>query len=517
MTEPIVETTYGKVRGSTAHGIHSFKGIPYGAPTGGRNRFMPPEPPEPWSGIRDTTEYGPSCPQIAGGDGAGYFAKVLGPISRPPEKRVDEDCLYLNIWTPGADASARRPVMFYLHGGAFTVYSGALAVADGTAQARDNDVVVVTMNHRLGILGYLHLGEIAGDRYTDSGNVGVLDLLLALRWVHDNIAAFGGDPANVMIFGCSGGGLKVSALLAMPQAEGLFHRAVVQSGAVSYFDEVERATARAGDVLEELSLAPDQVEKLYDIPVERLIEVQTALQNRRGGRPASSGEFGFSPHIDGRIFPLQPGEALASGASSDIPLIIGSTREEMTRMMPSLDPINDQTLRDRLLPRLGNHTDEVISVYRASAPDSPSIDLLVWILTDQLFRLSTLKMAERKLSGGSAPVYLYLLTWPSPAMDGKAKAIHSMCNSLVMNNPGSDVVTDYPDARPLAEKMSATWAAFARSGNPDNSRLPKWPKYSLDEQATMIFDKECRVENDPYSDRRLVWSGIPTGEELFAK
>ena len=405
--------------------------------------------------------------------------------------------------------------MVWLHGGAFTVFSGSQPVGDGTAQARDNDVVVVTLNHRLGILGYLHLGDMAGGAYATSGNAGLLDLVFALTWISDNISAFGGDPDNVMIFGCSGGGLKVSALLAMPAARGLFHRAVIQSGPGLRFDSVERAGDRAKEALAVLGLDPDRVEDLHSLPVDRLIEAQVALVHRAGGRPGTSGDFGFSPHIDGDVLPTQPGEAIATGASGNIPLIIGTTREEVTRLLPSLEPIDDETLHQHLRPRLADRTDEVITTYRETSPTASNFDIFCWILTDQLFRATSIKMAELKIAGGTAPVYMYFLTWPSPAMEGKAKAIHSMCNALVMNNPEADVVTNYPSAQSVAESMSTAWAAFARSGDPNAPGLPAWPAYSTSRRATMIFDEACRVEDDPDTARRLAWAGLPLADEIY--
>jgi para-nitrobenzyl esterase len=513
---PIADTASGRVRGRTDGSVRVFKGIRYGGTASGGSRFMAPTQPAPWLGVCDASAYGPSCPQMSGGDRS-YFARVLGDSARQTEASTQEDCLFLNVWAPDSTPDGQlRPVMVWLHGGAFTAGSGSQRVYDGRALVRRGNVVVVTLNHRLGVLGYLHLGEIGGSMYASSGNAGMLDIVAALRWVRDNIASFGGDPGNVTIFGVSGGGLKVSALLAMPQAEGLFHRAAIQSGPGLRFESPAPATARAHAIIRELGLTPEHVASLHDLPVDMLIGAQTALVERAGGRPATSGELGFSPHIDGCVIPTQPGDALAAGASSRVPLLIGCTREEYTRLLPSLEPMTFADLHARLAPRLGAEAHQIIAAYRDTAPEASALDLLIWILTDQMSRLPTIKLAERKLSGGTSPVYMYLLTWPSPALDGRAKAAHSLCTPLVFDNTHADPLTaPYPSSRALAARMSAAWAAFAHNGNPNHPGLPEWPSYSADGRATMIFDDQCEVQSDPMADRRAAWRHAATGGDVF--
>src|SRR5882672_8776015 len=321
LTAPI-ETNSGRVRGAVEAGISVFKGIPYGAPTGGANRFMPPRLPAPWSGVRDVLAYAGHSPQWqAGPTRRPGMATFLGPADNTP---VGEDCLTLNLWTPGLDNTARRPVMVWLHGGAFHFGSGNRAVTAGGNLARRGDVVVVSVNHRLNIFGHFPLADLGGERYAHSGNAGMLDLVAALEWVRDNIEGFGGDPSNVTIFGESGGGGKVSVLLAMPAARGLFHRAVIQSGATIRVSTRERADALAAAVLKELGLGHEQCDRLQSVPVEQLAAAIAPASRRVGPRRLPLlDRYDFGPVADGSDLPTQPFDPAAPAIADDIPLLIG--------------------------------------------------------------------------------------------------------------------------------------------------------------------------------------------------
>src|SRR5437588_132257 len=400
-------TTTGTIRGRHADGVTVFKGIPYAAPPVGENRFRVPQPPTPWGGVRDALDYGPSAPQ---------------PTQRPPgwsqEKATSEDCLYLNVWTPALD-DAKRPVMVWFHGGLYSIGSGSWPVYDGAALARRGDVVVVTVNHRLGPLGYLHLADIGGTAYASSGNAGMLDLVASLEWVRDNIGAFGGDPSNVTIFGESGGGAKVSTLLAMPTARGLFHRAAIQSGPGLRAQEPEEAADRAARLLSELGVAPGEgaLAALQAMPAQRLVAAQQAIFPRSSaagaGAPGGAGGRmpGLGPVRDGSILPAHPYAALADGTAADVPVLIGRNRDEATMFMAA-DPVLaqpdelDETGLRRRLSGLGPKAEELLAGYRKARPEATPLDLLIAIRTDAFMGRGTAVFGGQKRKGGPTPVLM---------------------------------------------------------------------------------------------------------------
>ena len=513
MSEPIVATAAGRVRGQTTDGIHAFKGIPYGGDTGGSARFRPP-PPVPWAGVRDALEPGPACLQIGRESREALVpGSTLGPMS--------EDCLTLNVWTPGLNDGGRRPVLLWLHGGGF--HSGKAIgwpCHDGASLARRGDAVVVSVNHRLGVLGYLHLGDLAPDEFAYSGNAGMLDIVAALAWVRDHIAAFGGDAGNVTIFGESGGGGKVSYLLGMPPAKGLFHRAVIESGPRLRATERAEATATAEELLAELGLDRARVSELQALPFERLVAAQGAISKRRGELTAGRG--GMFPVIDPEVLPAHPFDPVGSSLSADVPLLIGTNKDEMTFMLrddPEFPHFSEESLARRLPLMLSDRPDRIrpvppegvahlLDTYRRLRPAATPTDLAVGIWSDAM-RIASIRLAEAKLAGGGAPVYMYQFTWESPALGGVLKSCHTLEMPFVFDNVAEPfpLIGDGPERHALAARLSGAWLAFARSGDPGHEGLPPWPAYDMATRATMRFDAACEVVNDPGGDERRAWEG----------
>lgn len=487
----VVRTTAGQVRGLlTPNKVSAFYGIPYGASTAGNMRFMPPAKAAPWSGVREVTVYGPRSPQ-------GPSALIPEDAAEDRREPAGEDCLCLNVWTP-ATGSGHRPVMVWLHGGGYSQGSAAFTIYDGANLACRHDVVVVTVNHRLNVFGFLYLAQLGGEKYADSGNAGMLDIVAALEWVRDNIAAFGGDPQNVTIFGQSGGGGKVSTLMAMPAAQGLFHRAVVESAAAIQGVSKEQATATAAAFLTNLGLNSSQVDQLQNLPVDQLVKAT-------GSGPG----FRLGPVVDGRALPRNPFDPDAPEVSASVPLLIGSVETEVTfnRGTP-LDPMDDATLHMRVKQILHGAddatVDHLISVYRTGRPNISNIDLYLILASDATFRAGMLTEAERKADQGKAPVYMYYFTWRSPVRDGKLRSFHTLEIPFVFSNVdlGTAMNGSMQDRYPLEDKMSSAWANFARTGNPSCKALPNWPAFDTKQRATMIFNNECQVMNDPYGAER---------------
>ena len=490
----LVRTPNGDLRGRVEDGVCCFLGIAYGEDTS-RRRFRPAEPARSWSGLRDALEFGDQCLQPPSPDvellSAGWNHPSAG----------SENCLNLNLWTPAIGDGGRRPVMVNMHGGGWTVGSGNSAGRSGASFAGRHDIVRVNVNHRLGLFGYSNMAGRLGPDYADSGTVGIQDIVLALRWVRDNIAAFGGDPDNVTIFGVSGGGAKVSTLMAMPAAKGLFHRASVESGPMLTAVPSEAAASAAERLLAALDIRPEEAESVLSLTGEQLLAGYMRLHPDGGLLTA-----GFGPVVGGESLPRHPFEPSAPEESSDVPLLIGTTATEMSIFAeliggPAFDLTwegLDQRLSSAPMPGLTLPAATVISEMRRSMPEATPAKVLFALATEAVFRRGTIIQAERA-ARRPAPVYMWLITWETPVDGGKWGSPHGLSVPLIMDtvlNVRSMFGPDLSEPLELSDIMSSAWARFARTGVPSDPRIPRWPPYDADRRETMVFDTGCHVVSD---------------------
>jgi para-nitrobenzyl esterase len=510
---PIVETIDGKLRGSVIDGVAAFRGVPYGASTAGANRFMPPRPVQPWAGVRDALDYAGQAPQARlGPPPRTEMVDFSGPPDGSPET---EDCLTLNVWTPAVDSAARRPVMVWLHGGAFSYGSSNSLRLQGMRLCKRGDVVLVTVNQRLNIFGHLDLSQFGGADYAASGNAGTLDMIAALQWVRDNIAQFGGDPGCVTIFGESGGGGKVSTLLAMPSARGLFHRAIVQSGAAVRLRTPDRAAALTEAVLRDLGLTRAALAELHTVPMRRLLAAIGPAQQAIGASAwPLLDRYPFGPVVDGTLLPRQPFDPDVTPVSADIPLIIGDCTHEASLFLAHDDAVWHRTLTEaelhaRVAAVAGAQADRVVATYRRLMPDASPAERLIATLTDCNFRIRSLLMAERRARQGGAGVWMYSFAWRTPLFDGRLGAPHAIDVPFTFDTLEFTNATDRSaGAHALAAAMSGAWAAFARTGEAGGASLPAWPVYTAAQRETMVLDGDCRVVRDPGAETRVLWEEV---------
>ena len=511
---PIVETRSGKLRGQVVGGAAEFLGIPYAKPPVGERRFRAPEPPEPWSGVRDASVTGASAPQPQRGSLVTLFAGYL-------QKNISEDCLYLNVWTPPSaiadDARGQgqhRPVMVWLHGGAFIISSGSSFLYRGHSLVRRGDVVVVTVNYRLGALGFLDLQALgAVDDGTAGANFGIRDQIAAVEWVRDNIAAFGGDPDNVTLFGESAGAMSIGTLLGSPRAAGLFHKVILQSGAANNVSEPERAASRGRLFLDAVGLgdtaADDLLPALRELPIDTLVDAQMAATSRE---PPKAGQLSWQPSIDGDVVPGQPLAAIRAGEARDIEMLIGTTREEwklFTAAMPKLRWMGRRELEKRVTALLRHHAlddeavREALAVYRRKSP----FDSLIALRSDEVFRIPAIRLAEAHAEHQPA-TYKYLFELPAPSMPKALGSCHALDLAFVFGTQRHPAMLPLflgsrPAAR-LSRQMQDLWINFARDGVPSTDGVD-WPAYDADRRATLRLGRELRIEAAPLDDERRFW------------
>jgi para-nitrobenzyl esterase len=501
-----VATTTGKVRGTVEDKVQAFKGVPYAASTAGANRFMPPVKRASWTGERDCFQLGLRAPQLS----SSFHGQVPPEFeSMDRDEPMGEDCLVLNIWTPSVGAGQKRPVMVWLHGGGYTSGSGGFVCYDGTQLAKKHDVVAISLNHRLTAFGYLYLAEVGGEKYAHSSNLGNLDIIAALEWIRDNIAAFGGDPGNVTIYGQSGGAGKVSSLMAMPAAKGLFHRAIVQSGAAVKGVSRDAAHKSTETFLAKLNLKPDQVDQLQTLSVDQLLAATTPA-----GMPGPPG-LALAPVVDGLSLPTDPFDPVASEVSAGIPLLIGTVEDEVA-FFPNqiLDPIDDASLHAHVKQIVRNastdQVDKLIAAYRAGRPSASNTDLFLVIASDATFRAGVLTEADRKAVQGKGAVYQYYFTWKSPVRDGKLRAFHTIEIPFVFDNvdAAKSMTGSGEDRYALAETMSSAWVSFARTGNPNTKLAPRWDAFDTTKRAVMVINDEWKLVNDPHGEEQRLLHSI---------
>ena len=489
----IAETGQGRIRGARRDGIFSFRGVPYGATTAAGNRFMPPAPPPTWRGTRDALGYGHQAPQD-NRDRAPEIEWI-----RPTEP-TGEDCLVLNVFTPGLNDGGNRPVMVYLHGGAYAYGGGSAAGIDGTNLAKAGDVVVVTVNHRLNTFGYTYLGDRGDSRFASAGNAGMLDMVAALRWVRDNASAFGGDAGNVTIFGQSGGGSKVAVLMTMPIAKGLFHKAIMQSSSSHLrLSTMQTAGHAAHCLFDALGIPAGDPAPLQQVPADSLLAAYKKAVAACGGNDS------FRPVVDGNLIRSDPFDPLEPGFADDIPLLIGSCETERSFYDVTADPkslpMTEEQLQAAVKRFMGvddGAAATLIADYRTRRDGIAQRDLYNVLCSDHMYRRNTVEAANRKAARGKAPVWLYEFTWKVPARGGSLKSPHTMCIPFVFGTTraAEPFTGTGPRQDALTRKTMGAWIAFARSGNPNHAGLPHWDAWSAATRPAMVFDDNCRIERD---------------------
>jgi para-nitrobenzyl esterase len=509
--EPVVKTSTGALKGATSEGIVVFRGIPFAKPPTGALRFRPPQPLERWDGVRDATAFGPTSLQVPNELLDSFFG-------RPKPQPMDEDCLYLNVWTPKPDG-ARRPVMVWIHGGGFTIGAGSQPFYDGTALA-SRDAVVVTINYRLGALGFLRVESVSGGGDEALTNFGMLDQIAALEWVRDEIAAFGGDPENVTIFGESAGGMSVGCLMASPLARGLFHKAILQSGAAHTALTLQQAEQNASEFLQTLGAGRGDAETLRSFPASEIIAAQASLEAADRERTGAGEYLGlrYQPVIDGLFLESMPIDAITGGNAKDVAVLIGTNCDEwklFAAASPNMRQMGEESAVRRLSRLCGDDSERaraMLETYREARGGRGELtepyELFSAAMTDWMFRIPADRLAEAQ-SRRQEKVFAYRFDWPSPLGEGLLGACHALDIPFVFgtHHLGRMLLGSGPKADGLAKTMGDAWVALARNGDPSTKGL-SWPPFDPTRRRTMILDGERRVEELPREQERCCWEGL---------
>ncbi|MCD7977074.1 MAG: carboxylesterase family protein [Tannerellaceae bacterium] len=498
----IADTAYGKVKGYIKQGIYTFLGIPYGADTSGKNRFMPPQPPEPWQGVRPTVFYGPSAPQEIYSRASTSYGMF---VDHWNYDELSEDCLCLNIWTPEANDANKRPVIVWLHGGGYSRGNGIEQDSyHGENIARYGNVVFCSVNHRLGAIGFTDLSAVGGEKYRDSGNAGLLDMVAALQWVHRNIAGFGGDPGNVTIMGQSGGGGKVCLLATMPETKGLIHKGVALSGSAVSGNNKKYSEQLGSYILKEAGLSPSQVDQLQEIPWENYLQIahRAAAQMEREVGDSGMRRGSFGPVADGIHLPQEPFFSDRTGRMPDIPMLFCTTFHEQSpsRTNAALEEITLQGVTEEIRKQYGDRAEMIVKAYTKAFPQVKPIEILCLIQSN---RLAVIETATAKLQQTS-PVYMAWFGWCPPLFDHRIRAFHCLDISFWFMNTDRMYTHTGGGARPrtLSQKMADALLAFVRTGDPNCEALPNWPVYTAAKGETMILNDPCEVQEDPDREAR---------------
>jgi para-nitrobenzyl esterase len=525
-TAAVVSTTGGQIKGTVIQGVSGYLGIPYGAPPVGALRFKPPQKRPPWRGVRDGAYYGYRSIQTVGGAIPEGLTLPPPATTRPPSLTQipaswadpasnvpqSEDCLYLDVWTANPGGTAKKPVIVWLHGGGFAGGAGSDPVYCGVNFVNRGDVVLVNITHRLNVFGYLHLDELLGEEYAGSGNAGILDLVAALEWVRDNIGEFGGDPGNVTIAGESGGGAKVSAVLAMPAASGLFHKAIVMSGSALSFQRPEQATELARAIAIEAGVE-GRWDELVSLDARKLFDASVAAQRQAattGRRPGA--RQGLVPVVDGHFLPRDPFTPDAPTISANVPLLVGTTKDEAALALgynPKLFEMSEEDMRKSVVAMTGDRVDEALAIYHKLRPNQAPVYTYVDASTGANARYNAYEMADRKAAQDEAPVWVYMVTWQEAGAKAKFRSRHAIDVGPSFANAALTVSPESLDAaRPFESIMAKTWATFAHNGNPNNPLLPRWPAYDLQRRPTMLISSTGKVVNDYEGEARAFWQRV---------